>query len=72
MLNEECPEASSVLEMGNRLVKLPSAEGRRVVVIEAAVDESVAAGVTVGLRGKALVWTATVETVSRVLDRRQL
>jgi hypothetical protein len=41
---------------------------RRVVVIEAAVDESVADGVPVGLYRKTLLGTETVEIVSRELD----
>jgi hypothetical protein len=34
-----CPEASTVMGMGNRRIKFPYADGRSVVVIEAAVDE---------------------------------
>jgi hypothetical protein len=36
-------------------IKRPCAEGRSVIVIEAAIDESVTVGVPVGLYGKTLV-----------------
>jgi nitrate reductase NapAB chaperone NapD len=41
--------------MGNRRIKISYAEGKSVVVIEAAAEESVAGGIFVGLYGKALV-----------------
>jgi hypothetical protein len=44
-----------ILGMGNRRIKFPYAEGRSVVVTEAAVDENEAGRVPVGLYGKALV-----------------